>query len=125
MKTKTRYILLTLPLAAIFISLSFTRKAEPDYNGRELVAKVFESIENVKTLRYNLQCNERINGRIQHTESQVKLQVAPRKLYLSLKGPEVLWISGKNNGNALVNPGAFPYINLNLDPYGSLMRKDQ
>jgi hypothetical protein len=36
-----------------------------------------------------------------------------------------LWIQGTNNGDALVNPGAFPYINLNLDPYGSLMRKDQ
>lgn len=91
----------------------------------ELINKIFNSIDNVKTLRYNLQCNERIKGRMQHTESQVKLQVAPRKLYLSLKGPEVLWIEGANNGEALVNPGSFPYMNLNLDPYGMLMRKDQ
>ena len=60
-----------------------------------------------------------------HTESKVKLQVSPRKIYLSLKGPEVLWIQGANGGDALVNPGSFPYINLNLDPYGSLMRKNQ
>jgi hypothetical protein len=62
---------------------------------------------------------------MQHTESQVKLQISPRKLYLSLKGPEVLWIQGANEGDALVNPEAFPYMNLNLDPFGSLMRKDQ
>lgn len=91
----------------------------------ELINKIFNSIDNVKTLRYNLQCNERIKGRMQHTESQVKLQVSPRKLYLSVRGPEVLWIEGANNGDALVNPGAFPYMNLNLDPYGMLMRKDQ
>lgn len=60
-----------------------------------------------------------------NTESVVKLQVSPRKLYLYLKGPEVLWIEGQNNGNALVNPGTFPYVNMNLDPHGSLMRKDQ
>jgi hypothetical protein len=60
-----------------------------------------------------------------HYESTVKLQISPRKLYLSVRGPEVLWIQGQNNGDALVNPGAFPYMNLNLDPYGSLMRKDQ
>jgi hypothetical protein len=103
-------------------SFNYKRK---DMEDRELIEKIFTSIENVKTLRYNLQCNERIKGRMQHTESKVKLQVSPRKLYLSLKGPEVLWIQGANNGDALVNPGSFPYINLNLDPYGSLMRKDQ
>ena len=37
----------------------------------------------------------------------------------------MLWIQGSNNGEALVNPSSFPYMNLNLDPYGSLMRKDQ
>ena len=94
-------------------------------NNRELIDHIFEAVDNVKTLRFNLQCNERIKGRMTHYESIVKLQVSPRKLYVSLKGPEVLWIQGQNNGNALVNPGAFPFMNLNLDPYGSLMRKDQ
>lgn len=94
-------------------------------NSRELLDDIIVSIANVKTLRYNLQCNERINGKMQHTESKVKLQVSPRKLYLLLKGPEVLWTQGTNDGDALVNPEAFPYMNLNLDPFGSLMRKDQ
>ncbi len=42
-----------------------------------------------------------------------------------MNGPEVLWIAGANNGNAIVNPGTFPYITLNLDPMGSIMRKNQ
>lgn len=124
MKFKINYIILTIGLLSVFLMGSFNYKRK-DLEDRELIEKIFTSIENVKTLRYNLQCNERIKGRMQHTESKVKLQVSPRKLYLSLKGPEVLWIQGANNGDALVNPGSFPYINLNLDPYGSLMRKDQ
>jgi len=95
------------------------------YNSRKILNDVLDSIGAIKTLRYNLQCSERIKGVMQHTESKVKLQVSPRKLYLSLKSPELLWVQGTNGGEALVNPGSFPYMNLNLDPYGSLMRKDQ
>lgn len=115
----------------VFIGLSITllsfrfKKTESISSNRDLINKIFESISNIKTLRYNLHCHERIKGKLMQTESKVKLQISPRKLYLSLKGPEVLWIQGANNGDALVNPGAFPYINLNLDPYGSIMRKDQ
>lgn len=113
-------ILITTPL------LSFHVPIEKHYeSSQELLNKIFKAIDNLKTLRYNLQCNERINGKLQHTESKVKLQVSPRKLYLNIRGIEVLWLEGTNNGNALVNPGAFPYVNLNLDPTGSLMRKDQ
>ena len=127
MRSKIYYIVPISVLVGICLfmtSFNYDRKMN-DAEDRALIEKIFSSIENVKTLRYNLQCNERIKGRMQHTESQVKLQVSPRKLYLSLRGPEVLWIQGANNGEALVNPGAFPYMNLNLDPYGLLMRKDQ
>jgi outer membrane lipoprotein-sorting protein len=127
MKLRIRYIfLLFVTFAIITTLLSFRlKKTNPISNNRELIDHIFEAVDNVKTLRFNLQCNERIKGRMTHYESKVKLQVAPRKLYVSLKGPEVLWIQGQNDGNALVNPGAFPFMNLNLDPYGSLMRKDQ
>jgi outer membrane lipoprotein-sorting protein len=110
--------------SACFLSFS-SRGTENNPDNEELIARIFDAVDNIKTMRFNLQCNERIHGHMQHYESKVKLQVNPRKVYLSLKGPEVLWIQGQNNGNALVNPGAFPYMNLNLDPYGSLMRKDQ
>jgi len=127
MRLKARYIILLFTLFAFSrFLISFNYKTSDNIAGnRELIDKIFTAVDNVKTLRFNLQCNERIKGRMTHYESKVKLQVSPRKLYLSLKGPEVLWIQGQNNGDALVNPGAFPYMNLNLDPYGSLMRKDQ
>lgn len=91
----------------------------------ELLNAILKSISNAKTLRYDLQRNERINGKMAFTESKVKLQVSPRKLYIAINGQEVLWVQGSNNGNALVNPGTFPYINVNLDPMGSMMRKGQ
>ena len=126
MRLKAKHITFFILLAISISLLSFRFKKTENIGGnRELIDKIFEAVENVKTLRFSLQCNERIKGRMTHYESKVKLQVSPRKLYLSLKGPEVLWIQGQNNGDALVNPGAFPYMNLNLDPYGSLMRKDQ
>ncbi len=128
MRFKIGFLLPFLLIFIVVIMTSFIPVKIPENEittNKELLSAVFSSIDNLKTVRYNLQCNERIKGRMQHTESRVKLQVAPRKLYLYIKGIELLWSEGKNNGNALVNPGSFPYINLNLDPYGSLMRKDQ
>jgi hypothetical protein len=125
-KIHTLTLLTIAALAVLTCSFIPTTDTETDtMTNDELIRNVFSSIDNLKTLRYSLQCNERIKGRMQHTESKVKLQIAPRKLYLYIKGIEVLWCEGTNNGNALVNPGSFPYINLNLDPFGSLMRKDQ
>ena len=123
-------LILLLTVSFLVLTSSFITKVESseetgNMTNDELLRNVFSAIDNLKTIRYNLQCNERIKGRMQHTESKVKLQVVPRKLYLYIKGIEVLWCEGTNNGNALVNPGSFPYINLNLDPNGSLMRKDQ
>ncbi|MEI6489579.1 MAG: DUF1571 domain-containing protein [Bacteroidota bacterium] len=123
---KQRILSLSIVLLVSCAFLSFVYKPNDNAaDNRALIEKIFEAVDNVKTLRYSLQCNERIHGRMLHTESRVKLQTSPRKLYLYIKGIEVLWLQGTNNGEALVNPSSFPYINLNLDPYGGLMRKDQ
>ncbi len=123
---KLRILFLSIGILVSCTLVSFVYKPNDNAaDNRALIEKIFQSVDNVKTLRYSLQCNERIHGRMQHTESRVKLQTSPRKLYLYIKGIEVLWLQGTNNGEALVNPSSFPYINLNLDPYGGLMRKDQ
>lgn len=92
---------------------------------KEILQNTITSIEKIQTLKFHLKCNERINGQLVSTESQVKMNTSPRKIYIYLKGPELLWVEGKNNGNCLVNPDGFPYMNLNLDPMGSLMRDKQ
>lgn len=92
---------------------------------RHILESTIESVGKIKTLKFHLKCLERIKGKLLATESQVKMNATPRKIYVYLKGPELLWIEGKNNGNALVNPGGFPYMNLNLDPMGNIMRESQ
>ena len=117
-------LFLFIVLSSGFIEKT-TAPTPVEMTARVLVDQLLKSIENTKTLRYNLKLSERIEGKMLNTESSVKLQISPRKLYLYLKGPELLWVQGQNNGNALVNPSSFPYFNLNLNPYGSLMRKNQ
>lgn len=124
-KIHTTGLYVTIICIGLLLASYTPKKPATTYDVHEILNKVLSSITNIKTMRYNLQCNERIKGRMQHTESQVKLQTSPRKLYLSLNGPEVLWVQGTNDGDALINPSAFPYIDLNLDPFGSLMRRDQ
>jgi len=92
---------------------------------REIIEKVFKAIDNIKTLKYNLRCTERIGGKLIKTESAVKLQISPRKLYLYVKGAELLWVQDWNKGLALINPGGFPYFALNLEPENTILRKDQ
>jgi len=96
---------------------------------KQIVEKMILSIEGIETLRYTLLQNERIKGEMVAGKQDVKLSLKPFKVYIYShvpnEGAEVLWVSGKNGGDALVNPASFPYINLNLDPYGSLMRNDQ
>ena len=118
-----RIIFIILVTWGFFFSGKIDHYSPP--SSREIIDQMLKAVDNVKTLTYHLKVNERIKGTILSTQSVVKLQRSPRKLYLFLYGPEVLWIEGKNNGNALVNPGAFPFFSLNLDPYGATLRKDQ
>jgi hypothetical protein len=92
---------------------------------KEILQNTITTVENIQTLKFHLKCNERVKGKLASTESQVKLNTSPRRIYIYLKGPELLWIAGENNGNALVNPYGFPYVNINLDPMGSLLRENQ
>jgi hypothetical protein len=102
-----------------------TTRSLPAPSCKEILENTIASVGKIKTLKFHLKVNERFNGKIIFTQSWVKLNISPRKIYMNLNGPEVLWIEGKNNGNVLVNPDGFPYINLNLDPMGSLMRENQ
>lgn len=114
---------------AYFLPMSCTLSQPASHQNavtsRELIDQLMKGIDNIKTLKYDLKITERIDGQYKNYGSSIKLQRSPRKLYIYVKGAEVLWIEGKNNGDALVNPGSFPYINLNLSPYGSLMTSDQ
>jgi hypothetical protein len=111
----------------LFISfLTFSSKAQKqETDCRELILKTLKSIREVKGLKYHLKITERGKKGFNFYESSVKFNRNPRLIYLFIKGIEVLWLQGKNDGRALVKPNSFPFFNLNLDPMGNLMRQDQ
>lgn len=119
---KLRFIGIALVVCALIISTAYTPS---NINCKEILQNSIVAIDKIQTLKFHLKCNERIKGMLVATESQVKMKTSPRSIYIYLKGPELLWVNGKNNGNALINPNGFPFINLSLDPTGSIMRENQ
>lgn len=98
---------------------------KPSLNTKEIIFKMIKTIEDLERLKYSLKIIERGKKGYNHYESSVKLNRKPRKIYLYIKGIELLWVSGWNNNKAYVKPNSFPYVNLSLDPLGFLMRQDQ
>lgn len=92
----------------------------------QVISRLSTAITNLKTLRCTVRAQERIEGSYQKAHTQMKMAFSPYKVYLrNQKGVEVLWVTGQNNGDAWVYPNSFPYVTLNLDPLGALMRKNQ
>lgn len=116
-----------LVFAGFFTLLNFSvlGQNKEAIHTKELLLKMVKSIKDVQCLKYSLKITERGKKGFNHYESSVKLVRKPRQLYIYIKGIEVLWTQGTNDGKALVKPNSFPYINLNLDPMGNLMRQDQ
>lgn len=84
------------------------------------------AIESLKTLRCVIIGEERIGTKRVVGKTTVKLASDPLRVYLKTqKAIEVLYVAGQNDGEAWVNPAAFPYFTLSLNPNGSLMRKGQ
>ena len=94
---------------------------------RELLSTMLDSIRAVKTQQYDLKATERVEGHLLFAESKVKINQHPKKIYFNSveKGIEVLWVEGENKGNAIVHARSIPFINMDLDPYGAIMRKNQ
>lgn len=111
---------------AFFVFLQFFAVSQKaTYTCEELITKSLKSIKEIKGLKYHLKITERGRKGFNYYESAVKFNRNPRLIYLYIKGIEVLWLQGKNEGKALVKPNSFPFFNLNLDPMGNLMRQDQ
>jgi hypothetical protein len=115
--------LLLIPLTILLFG------AEPDateLSCREIIEHMLDSIKNIRTQTCNVKATERIGNHLLIAESFIKVNYYPRRIYFrNAKGIEVLWTEGTNNGNATVHSPALPLINFDLDPYGSIMRKDQ
>lgn len=109
--------------------LSFATAAQAPTDNittEQLIARLTAAIDNIRTLRCTVKAQERVSGKLQLNQTAMKIAYAPYRVYLrNQKGIEVLWVKGQNNGDAWVYPNSFPYVTLNLDPNGSLMRRSQ
>lgn len=113
---------------AIFLSGLFSFQSQGQISPADIVRQMSASIEKINSLKFKMKKKERVNGKILTGEQDVKFVRNPKKIYTKViapnKGVEVLYVEGKNKNYAYVNPNAFPYITLSLDPYGSIMRKN-
>ncbi len=114
-----------LVIAALLLCQSLAFSQKTDLTCRELVSKTLKSVKELKGLKYHLKITERGKKGYNFYESSVKFNRSPRWIYLYIKGIEVLWRQGENDGKALIKPNSFPFFDLNLDPMGNLMRQDQ
>jgi outer membrane lipoprotein-sorting protein len=118
-------LILSFLASSLFIGTTFSQEVDK----HEMFRKMMGTINNINTLSFKLDKTERIKGKMMPGSQDVKLNVKPFKVYLKVhvpnQGAEVLYIEGQNGGNAKVNPNAFPYMTLNLDPDGDILRKDQ
>jgi hypothetical protein len=115
-------------LVSLYSCLLVSSLAYSQHTGstaRELIFKMIKSIDAAERFKYSLKITERGKNGYNHYESSVKLSRSPRKIYVYIKGIELIWVNGWNGNKAYVKPNSFPYINLSLDPLGSLMRQDQ
>ncbi len=122
-----KIILLLLVSVVSLQSLHAQKEVVPDK--KELTEKMLASIRNLKSLKFRLWKQERLKGKMEIGEQEVKMMVKPFKAYLfnylPNVGAEVLFLEGQNDNKALVNPNSFPWTNLNLDPFGDILRKGQ
>lgn len=95
----------------------------------ELIGEMFESCSRVSTMTCEVQKKERFDGKYIEARSLIKMSTSPYAVYLKQmdgnNGVELLYRESANSGKVLVNPNGFPWINLSLDPNGSLIRNNQ
>lgn len=120
-KSQYSRFLVVFCLFATYIGFSQKKQST-----KEIVYKMIKAIDDVECLKYSLKITERGKKGYNYYGSSVKISRKPRKIYIYISpGIELLWLKGWNHNKAYVKPNSFPYINMNLDPLGNLMRQDQ
>ena len=89
---------------------------------------MFDKVRAIKTLSVTIIAKERFKDKYVTQKAYIKKQMDPVCIYYKQLFPETgaeVLINATYNKKALVNPNAFPWTNLNLDPYGSILRDTQ
>ena len=113
-----------LHFSLLIVSASFSQN-----RAFNIFMKSTAIMKSANNMSYSNMASERIDGVMSEGKlAHTKVHQHPFKVYLKQAkegGAEILYDSEKTTKTALVNPGTFPYINLNLDPNGSIMHKGE
>ncbi len=95
----------------------------------DLSLQMIEKLKEVRTAKFVFITKERIGNKWTEQKSAVKMQHKPLLIYYKQEYPrvgmELLFTEGKNENKALINTNSFPWVNVSLSPYSSLMTEDQ
>lgn len=116
-----------LLIVTVFLLGFSSIPSSAEHRVQRLFAQMYDSIRGIKTLRQDVLSLERIENKYAINRSQIKLQTSPRKIYFinPSKKLEILYDEETIPDKAWVKPHVFPYLTMQLDPRGNLMRKNQ
>src|SRR5437868_35990 len=111
-----------LSLLLFFLSL---QTFSQDLPAKLLLKKMLEACDTVRSAKFILNSTEREKNGMEKSELIIKMQTNPLKIYLYMihphAGAECLWKKGESSDKVLVNPNGFPFINLKLSAYNTLL----
>ena len=126
-KVKFKSIVISFFIGTALLLFFASFYNQPVVKPKEVLYKMFASIDHINSLTFKLKKRERVDGKLMFGEQDVKFIRQPKKIYTKILAPnsgvELLYIDGKNDNKAYLNPNGFPYTNLSFSPYSSTLRK--
>lgn len=117
-------------MAVVFLSgFGFSSSDLNNENESKMIFDRFElAVNSIQTLQFTLINQERIGNKLMTGKQKVSLTISPFQCHIILlepgKGEEIVYAENKYSNQAIYEPKGFPYMQLELDPYGYLMRKN-
>ncbi len=116
-------------MARIFLLLVFSISSlvSSGQTAMEILVMMYKDASNIDGFIAEINKVERVKEKYLIQLSQVKLNRTPYKVYIKQLAPkEGVEVLAKEGGaKAVINLNSFPWINIYLDPYGTLMRRNQ
>jgi outer membrane lipoprotein-sorting protein len=113
--------------AFLLVLTTHISSAQTSPSAIALFGGMMDAMRNTKTCSFVISLKERIGGAYKESQYLVRMQAKPLKVYAYSINPdagaEALYVEGKENGKALINPNKFPFVNLTLSLNNMLMRK--
>ena len=117
-------LLCTFGLAVLILSLGAT-SSNPEVE--ELNVAMFAAIDRIEQHSFDLGKHERIGEFVGVEVWHVQIDYEPYTIDMERTtpedGPSLFWQEGKNDGDVVVDPNGFPWIEMDLDPRGKTLNK--